>query len=334
MRCLHCGAPLELSPDSVVVVCRYCGFANFVAGDPADVLAVGTLPAGEILKRAVERTRRDFHLGRRMSRINFAAPQLFYVPFYFVDVDLWAAYRAKVSVTYTRTVYVGGRPTTRLESRVVEVAGRVHYGDVVGVLARRAAWGLSVDRLVRHFFKTAPTPSRLEDVVSGAEVAKSFMSGELTPEQAKAKAVRSAVAELLRLVDQDARNRAAARVGGVVTSAAVLDKAVDYDVKRLEASKLTYLPMWAVPYFFENSAYRYYVAGWDGEVLVAEEPSFVEHKLASAVGAAVAGGSVGGLGLSAFLPDLVLSSTAVALGGVLSYMAAGGLLKSRRVEKR
>ncbi|MEM1923686.1 MAG: zinc ribbon domain-containing protein [Pyrobaculum sp.] len=332
MRCSYCGAPLDLSPDSVVVVCRYCGFVNFVVGDPSEVLAVPTLPSGEVVKKAVERTRRDFNLRFRMSKINFAAPQLVYLPFYFVNVDIIAIYSARVLVTYSRSVYSGGRWTTHTGSRRVDVSGRVGYRDVVGVLARKAAWGLSVDRLLSHFFKTAPAPTALKEVTTSQEIARAFMSSEYTPEQAKAKAVRASMPKILKAVDDDAKSKAMSRVSGVPTNASVLDKTVDYEVRELNVSKLTYLPMWVVPYYFKESVYKYYVAGWDGRVIVAEEPSFIEHKLASAVGAAAAGGAVGGFGLSVLPFDLVVGAFMVGMGGYLSYLAARGLVKPRRVE--
>ncbi|ABL87199.1 conserved hypothetical protein [Pyrobaculum islandicum DSM 4184] len=332
MRCSYCGAPLDVTPDSVVVVCRYCGRANFLAGEPRDVLAVPTLPASEIVRRAVERTRRDLNLRWRISEINFASPDLYYLPFYLVDVKLSATYQATVVVTYTKTVYMRGQPRTQIVTKVVRVGGRVALADVVAVLARRAAWGLSVDRLTSHFFKTGPEPKPLAEVASGGQ-ASAFMAGEFTAERAKAKAVRALIPRLLAAVDRDAEERARAAVGVFTAAAYVRDKTVDYEVERLVASPLTYLPLWVMPYFYRGSSFRYYIAGWDGEVVLAEEPVFVEHKAASLLAAAAAGGLAGGLGYAALGVDPYVGAAVVAAGGALSYMAAGGFLKSRRVEK-
>jgi hypothetical protein len=108
---------------------------------------------------------------------------------------------------------------------------------------------------------------------------------------------------------------------------------VDYEVARLEASRLTYLPLWVMTYLYNGSHYHYYVAGWDGKVVLAEEPAFAEHRAASLLGAVAAGGTLGGLG-SALLPaDFFTSTVLLTAGAVLSYLAAGGLLRSRRVEK-
>ncbi|MEM1598064.1 MAG: zinc ribbon domain-containing protein [Pyrobaculum sp.] len=329
-RCSNCGAPLDVTPDSVVVVCRYCGAPNFVAGGSGEVLAVPTLASSEILKRAVERTRRDFNLRRRMGELNFASPELVYVPYYFVDLALSAAYTALVTVTYTRTVYVRGQPRTRLETRRVNVSGRVRLAEVVPVVARRAAWGESLERLVDHYFKTAPGATALADVAKNASTSAAFLAAEFDAERAKAKAVKAALPRLLAAVDEDAALKARIKVGVLTASAVVEDKAVDYEVERVEASSLTYLPMWITPYVYKGSFYKYYMAGWDGAVVLAEEPSFVENKVASGLAAALAAGLGGGI---LALGNELVGALGAATGAVLAYVASGGLLRSRRLEK-
>jgi hypothetical protein len=330
-RCSYCGAPLEVTPDSVVAVCRYCGRPNFLLGNPAEVLAVPSLTSSDVVKKAVERTKKDLNLRWRMSAINFTSPDLYYLPFYLVDARLNADYKATVVVTYTKTVYVRGQPRTQIVTKTVKVAGRVSLSDVVAVLARRATWGLSADALTKHFFDTAPEPKPLTDVA--AHGTGTFLAAEITPERAKAKAVRSLIPRLLTRVEEDAAARAREAVGVLMATASVQDKTVDYEVARLEASRLTYLPLWVMTYLFNGSHYHYYVAGWDGKVVVAEEPALAEHRAASLLGAVAAGGTLGGLG-SALLPaDFFTSTVALTAGAVFSYLAAGGLLRSRRVEK-
>ena len=332
MRCSNCGAPLDVTPESVVVVCKYCGAPNFLVGNPSKILAVPTLSSSDILRRAVERTRRDFNLGRRMSDINFSSPDLLYVPFYFVDVAIRAVYDAVVTVTYTKTVRVGGRTEMRTVSKTVRVSGSVRLQDVVAVLARRAAWGISVDKLAEHFFKTAPEPKALSEVVSSASASSSFLASEITPERAKAKAVRTVMPRLLALVDEDASEKAKLAVRVLVATTFVQDKAVDYTVERLEVSPLTYLPMWVVPYLYKGSYYSYYVAGWDGAVVVAEEPTFAEHKALYLAGTSLLGGVLGGVG-AALLGEPVYGAAMIIGAAALTYMASSPLLRPRRVEK-
>ena len=327
VRCNHCGAPLEVTPDSVVAVCRFCGVPNFFIGDPAEVLAVPTLSSPEIASKAVERTRSDPDLWKRMSAINFTtSPDLFYLPFYFVDARLNADYRAAVDLIYTKRDQSG----TQIMRRAVRVAGRVSLSEVAAVLARRAPWGLSADALAKHFLKAAPELKPLADVV--AQSPGKFLAAEITPERAKAKAVRSLIPRLLARVEQDAAARARQVAGLPEAKAVVADKTVDYEVVRLETSRLVYLPLWVMTYLYNGSNYHYYAAGWDGRVVLAEEPVFAEHRRAILMGAVAAGG-LGGMGLALASTDFFMGVVMLIGGAALSYTAAGNLLKSRRVEK-
>jgi hypothetical protein len=325
-NCSHCGAPLEVTPDSVVAVCRFCGMPNFLLGDLAEVLAVPTLSSSEVVNKAVERTKKDLSLRRRMSAINFTSPDLYYLPFYFVEGVLKADYKANVLVIYRRS-----QPRTETISKVVRVAGQVSLSDVAAVLARRAPWGLSADELAKHFLETAPKPKALADVI--AQGKNAFLAAEITPERAKAKAVKILISRLLTRVEEDAAAKAKEAVGVKTATAIVQDKTVDYEVARLEASRLTYLPLWVMTYLYDGSHYHYYVAGWDGRVVLAEEPVFAEHRAASLLGTVAAGGFLGGLGATYLFSDFFTGVLTLIGGGVLSYAAAGGLLRSRRVEK-
>jgi len=327
VRCNHCGAPLEITPDTVVAVCRFCGVPNFFIGDPAEVLAVPTLSSPEIASKAVERTRSDPDLWKGMSAINFTtSPDLFYLPFYFVDARLNADYRAAVDLIYTKRDQSG----TQIMRRTVRVAGRVSLSEVAAVLARRAPWGLSADALAKHFLKAAPELKPLADVV--AQSPGKFLAAEITPERAKAKAVRSLIPRLLARVEQDAAARARQVAGLPEAKAVVADKTVDYEVVRLETSRLVYLPLWVMTYLYNGSNYHYYAAGWDGRVVLAEEPVFAEHRRAILMGAVAAGG-LGGMGLALASTDFFMGVVMLIGGAALSYTAAGNLLKSRRVEK-
>ena len=187
-----------------------------------------------------------------------------------------------------------------------------------------------MERLVDHYFKTAPGATALADVAKNASTSAAFLAAEFDAERAKAKAVKAALPRLLAAVDEDAALKARIKVGVLTASAVVEDKAVDYEVERVEASSLTYLPMWITPYVYKGSFYKYYMAGWDGAVVLAEEPSFVENKVASGLAAALAAGLGGGI---LALGNELVGALGAATGAVLAYVASGGLLRSRRLEK-
>ncbi|MFN3805368.1 MAG: zinc ribbon domain-containing protein [Pyrobaculum sp.] len=324
MRCRFCGAPLEWGPDSIVEICRYCNTPNFAEGvDVFQILVAPTLSSSEILERAVKRTRRDLNLRWRMRDIRFVtSPELTYLPYYFVEVELVAKYRAVVLAT--------PRGETRRQlSRVRQftVSGTVKIRDLVPILARRSSAGKAAERLARHYLQRPPQVRPLGET----ELTGVFLAPEHDREMAGVRAVRALMGRLEREVERDALAKAEWEVGDGY-SLEVVSKTVDYVASRLEVSQLTYLPMWSIPYLYGNSHYRYYAAGWDGRVVLAEEPAFLEHKVAYVIFAAALGGVFGGVVASPLYVDPAVGASAALVAAGLTYGAAAAMLRSRRVE--
>ncbi|MDT7883075.1 MAG: hypothetical protein RRB51_11245 [Thermoproteus sp.] len=335
-RCSYCGAPLDVTPDSVVVVCSYCGKANFVADDIpkedlGDPVAVPAIKSDEAAKAAVEAARRSLELRLRFKRLTFGDPDLYYIPYYFVSARLRASYRARVEVTYTRTTYVGGRAQTEVVSRTVNVSGRVEHGGTIPVLARRNVGGVAAERLARHYMETAPKAAPLEGIPLDQRTSKAFLAAEFGKSRAIAVALREAVDELLKEVDRDAKRRAADAVGHPAASATILDRTVDYEVERVDSTPVTYLPVWVAPYIYEGSLYSFALAGWDGALLAAARPVFMEQRIGYAAAAVLAAGLMGGLGGAMFLSNWAVGAGLVGLGGALGYLAARNIAKVRSV---
>lgn len=322
MRCHFCGAPLEWGPDSIVEICKYCNTPNFAKGvDIFQISVVPTLSSSEILEKAVKRTRRDLNLRWRAQNVRFAtSPELAYMPYYFVEVELAAGYKAVVLATLERQTEARRRLT-------VVVSGVVKIWDVVPILARRSSAGKAAERLARHFLRRPPQVRPLGEV----ELRGVFLAPEHDREIAKVRAVRSLIGRLEREVELDALAKARREVGSDY-SLRVVDKTIDHVSSRLEVSQLTYLPMWSIPYLYGDSHYRYYAAGWDGKIVLAEEPAFLEHKVAYVVSTATLGGIFGGIAASLLHVDLASGLSVALIAAGLTYGAAYAMLRSRRVE--
>lgn len=320
LRCSYCGAPLDVGPDSVVVVCKYCGKPNLVAADAdvGEVAMVPTLRGDAVAKKAVEAAKRELRLKLRLKRAVFGDPDLFYVPYYFVEVSLRAWYTAKVRVTYTRIVGGARGARTEVVTRNVSVSGEVSYADTIPVLARRAAGGAAAEKLARHYLSTRPNAVGLEQGVDYG-ISKAFMAAEFGRAKAKAVALREAVDEMLKEVEEDAKRRAKRAVGHPEASASVVDKAVDFEVEKAEAPRLIYLPIWLVPYVIDESQYYFAVAGWDGALLASTEPVFLEQRMAYIAGTALAAGLLGGIGGALLPKSLIIGSAFLLLGAAAAY---------------
>ena len=299
--------------------------------DAGGMVMVPALKGDEAARKAVEAARRELRLRLRLKKAVFGDPDLFYIPYYFADVSLRAHYSARVRVTYTRTVYTGRGATTEVVTREVSVSGDISYADTIPVLARRAAGGVAAEKLARHYLSTRPKTVPLEQGVDYS-IAKAFMAAEFGRERAKAVALREAVDELLKRVDEDAKGKARRAVGHPSARAEILDKTVDFDVDKTDVSPLTYLPAWLVPYVLDESQYSFAVAGWDGAVIAEIEPVFMEQRIGYAVGASLAAGFLGGLGGAVFLHSLIIGGAFLFFGTAIAFALGTKITKTFEVK--
>ncbi|MEM1967389.1 MAG: hypothetical protein QXO86_05930 [Nitrososphaerota archaeon] len=139
-RCERCGAVLDVSPDSVVVVCGYCGWVSLVGGGEAKVLAPDCADVSALRNLAESFVRSKAGGNVRLRELAFLM-----VPFWVVELDTWTRYNGYVEEVRTRQTGVGKR--SRMESyRIYKpVRGEFKERVAVAVYGRRfeAIFGLS-----------------------------------------------------------------------------------------------------------------------------------------------------------------------------------------------
>jgi hypothetical protein len=89
LRCEHCGAPLEVTPEDIIVVCSYCGYPNAYDKIFAEenVFFVESLPKGEILLSSNERVKRDRDFAGIRNKVKVVKIEGMYVPLWFGRVS-------------------------------------------------------------------------------------------------------------------------------------------------------------------------------------------------------------------------------------------------------
>ncbi len=361
IRCRNCGAPLRVSPETIVAVCSYCGSPNWVRETARrEILVARSRPYEEAL-RAFERYRRE--RGGPLSRAVLRDAQCLYVPFILADVDVSASYEglyeAEITV-YRREVrerydeesgeYIREEEWVYDHSFTsrIEVSGDVRRVYRLNVLARRSAEARGVGRVAEHF-RRAPTQLQplSADVVRQPRTA--FLAAEMSCEEAEKLAVDEARDRLRGAAeakaDSEARSEAesialvhtGADTRAEVTRVTALRKRVTTGVSSVSLSPITMLPVWVLTYECGRSVYKVLMSGWDLSVVVAEEPVTLAARVAYSAASGLVAGAAGGLGLPLLLSSLsageaetaVLSLVAMLLGAAagagLSLMALRGV---------
>ncbi|WP_457741391.1 hypothetical protein [Thermococcus sp.] len=337
LKCQHCGAPLDVTPEDIIVVCSYCGYPN--AYDKVfteeNVFFVESLPKSEILRRFRERIAKDPDYKGIRDKIEVVRIEGFYVP-------LWAGVvKGRGNMRYL--IYEKRGNSTRavvkfkkfeMESLVCVPARRSVYDPAVEELALRLErYGyLSFEKIkdiLRYVMDVKPIVSLTPEKWESLEL--TFLNSDFGKEHAK-------MALLDRASDVAKQRR-------VPEDVELKFFKFEGDVKELA---LVFYPLWKVYYDVEGGTYFVAYDGHSGREVLAVEPvrlwRKVHYALVSLIGIAIAGFSLAVYGNSSYweaLANAGKGATALfllpAVGAYLGFELARGygkkVARDVRVEK-
>lgn len=337
-RCANCGAPLDVSPETIVAVCSYCGYPNWLREELREELfIVNALPESKILSKARERAEHDRDLKKIVNNMEFGKPLLIYIPFYFADATAKADYAGKVQVFVQKCRKEGKETRCWTETVIVHVSGI--YGplkEIHSVVGRRGVRAFSIRVLGKHYIDTKPQPQPLSQIRLERKKTRRILSVEIDKEDA----LRIALDEHLDLlrekviekIKRDAEQRARLiTMSGTVTGSRILWKRIrpfDVDVR---ISPIILLPLYIIPYKYGGTTYRFFMSGWDGETIVAEEPMNMMTRIIWGTTASIIAGVTGGIaGITATFGEVGF----IIFGGILGVIGAGASYYAIRMATR
>lgn len=299
-RCSNCGAPLEVSPETIVAVCSYCGHPNWILEDlKSEIMIVEALSESKITAEARERIRTDRDLKKIASSITLGRPLLIYIPYYFADASAEADYWGRVRVTMRRCTGSGKERNCYTTSHIVTVSG--HYGPFrreYSIIGRRAVKAFSAKALGEYYLGEKPEPKPLEEIRLEKSSTRRILNVEIDQKTAIDIAFDEHLDTLRDKVEAEIRRRAERKADmmypGIVVSSTIISKRIKPRNIHVKVSPITLLPLYIIPYRYGNGVYRLFLCGWDGTTIVAEEPMSLFHRLLyGSAGALIAGGAGG-----------------------------------------
>jgi len=342
-RCQRCGAPLELTPETIVAVCEYCGFPNWTS--QAFIHPIELVPArsGEAYKFFQRYLETDPDMRALRGGVSLRSVDTVYVPLYVAHVEATARYYGVATVTVTRTRVVrtssGTQVKTETRQVTVTVSGSVTKDLEVPLVARRVVDRTLVDPLVSYYMKTRPSSTPIANV-DWEEVKGTVLASEVTPKDAEVWARDEACdrlqEEVEKRMEEEAREKAMVVSPGWVPSLVVWSsKRIPCKAENKSLSPILLVPMIVAYYSYAKSLYKVAFAGWDGAKLYAEEPLTPSQRAVYAGGMMLASGLLGGAGaaLLAGAGDALLGLLLL-LGGLgASYYLGSRAVADVRVEK-
>lgn len=300
LKCEHCGAPLEVTPEDIIVVCSYCGYPNAYDKIFAEenVFFVESLPKGEILRSFNERVKRDRDFAGIRDKVKVVKIEGMYVPLWFGRVS---------GRGYIRfAVYEEKGNKKELVIKHHEFRDEV----IVCIPGRRGVYDIAVEALAEKFMRSYFSFKTLKDNLSYMVDPLSIRI--LTPEKWE---------ELeLEFLNTD--------FGVEEAKLALLDKASDFAKKRhvpedgeirafrfegnVEETAIVFYPLWKV--YYELGGGTYFVAydGRTGKEILAVEPVRLWRKVNYLMG---------------ILAGVLISTLSLTAYGSFSYWRLVGELK-------
>ena len=318
-KCERCGAPLEVSPETIVAVCPYCGFPNHISGSlkTENIYIVPTLDKNAIARAFWERVERDFDLKRMKDMIEVVDIEGHYAPYWMGEVHVEGIVEYTVREEECHTDSKGNT-----HCHTVERHYRDHVDENMSLIgsARRQVKSFGVDDIIKHYSRSRPEGKKLLELDEGqwGRIKLEILNTEMDERQAKMVMREDAIDVL--------RHRYSAKA----------DRIDRFDVTADEPQNvaLVLLPMWTVYYKVENSIFHTVFAGWDGKDVASTEPMPVWRRAQYLTGTifgmiiGAAGAAYGGVNGS-----LVISLLAMILGAGMSGYFGNLVLEGQRTER-
>ncbi len=318
-KCGRCDAPLEVSPETIVAVCPYCGYPNHISGSlkTENIHIAPTLDKNSIAKAFWERVNRDFDLKRMKEQIDIVDVEGYYAPYWIGLVHVEGEVEYTVEEEECHTDSEGNTECHTVER---------HYHDYIDETlklmgaARRQVKSFGVDDVIGHYKKSSVEAKRLLELDEGewGRIKLEILNTEMDELQAKTMMREDAIDVIRRRYSSKADR-------------------IDYfnvNADEPEGLMLLLLPIWTVYYKVENSIFHVVFAGWDGKDVAATEPMPIWRRAQYLTGT-VMGTLIGAFGAAyggatgSFVPALF----GLLIGTGLSGYFGAKVLEDQRIER-
>ncbi len=296
-QCPQCGASIEITPDAIIFVCQYCGWA----GSPDGLEAKGysmlpPLPRTQIEEKATQFLKSKLHESFVQSSITEA--KYIAIPFWRIMVWAHTRFNGYATRTKTQTYYVGKQAMTRSYTVYVPTQGEWTDQIEFKTVARKNAVFFGLDEITAMIGRSEAVP--LDPKVLIAQKMQ-VLDIEISVEEA----------------DDSARNHAEDQ--HLHRAQSQTSKLYDcHTDTRIASGSLTLYPVYNLGYEFEGRTYRMALDGATGEVVKAELPMTRGLRLTYA--------AVGYIALGAFTLAAFILSLSAQTQSIAPFAAVGSIL--------
>jgi len=246
--CKKCNAPLDITPESIVAICNYCGYPNIISGiiSPEDVYIVPSQSRAKIINEFNRLIREDFDLKKIAPYIQIYGIHAFYAPVWTGRVPV------RGQISYYKII------REKKKTRRKYYVENINLIENVSLPARRQPMKFGINEAIEHFKITNPKIMRLMDLDRFAW--DNIKLEILNTEFDRSEAYRRIKEEALDIIRAKYRSKSDGIDAFICQSYEPLDL------------KLILLPVWWIYYKYKNSIYYIVFSGWDLKPIIRTEP--------------------------------------------------------------
>ncbi|MCF8884351.1 MAG: hypothetical protein L4877_00965 [Aigarchaeota archaeon] len=271
-KCEVCGSSLNVSPEDIVSICKYCGGLNSVSRviSRDDIYVVPSVDEGKIIEEFWRRVRGDIDLRKIAEKIRIKSIQGWYIPYWISRVEVEGV------VIYTKKEHNGKHV------KIIKKKEKFSRALDMHVVGRRQMKNVGVGELINAYFKHKAETVGIRDLDEGwwRSNKLNFLNIEFDRDEA-AIMIREDAVDFIRKKWEDMADEI---------------KFFKAEILNMEKPKLVLLPLWEVIYEYRGSLYFAYHEGWSGSSLIFAEPMTVGRRflyLAGMISSVVGGMLIG-----------------------------------------
>lgn len=300
VKCKNCSAPLEYTPESIFIVCSYCGNVNwFLDESKTQIFVVPSKNEGEIVNAFWNRMKKDEDMKKVVSEIEIINIYRVYVPIFLSNIEvssLWNGIERKTTIVNGKT-------------RIVTIKKNGKFSDeiLLSIPARRVIEEFALEEFIEKISNNPPNCVKIEEV-NWNEVKLQVLNSEIS------------ISEAIDKLKDKAEDMIRKRIKNENNLSEFNFYSCDSKIKEI---KLLLAPFWIISYKYKKGVYNIAISGNDLTFIKAMEPVFFHQRIFQLFGSALA--TLAGIGLLSLILRIHENITFLIIACIICYSFAYSL---------
>ncbi len=275
-KCKNCSAPLEYTPESIFIVCSYCGNVNwFLDESKTQIFVVPSRNEGEIVNAFWNRMKKDEDMKKIVSEIEIIDIYGVYVPIFLSKIEfssLWNGIERKTTIVNGKTRIV-----------TIKKNGKFSNEILLSIPARRAIEEFALEEYIEKISNNPPNCVKIEEI-NWNEIKLQVLNSEIS------------INEAMDKLKDEVEDRIRKRIKNENNLSEFIFYSCDSKIKEM---KLLLAPLLIISYKYKKGVYNIAISGNDLTFIKATEPIFLHQRIFQLFGSALA--TLAGVGLFSFI---------------------------------